>query len=44
MRREFRELLPSTYTPLLPDLKARVQAAHVKAAVAVNRELISPGW
>ena len=38
------KLLPSTYAPLLADLKARVRAAQVKAAVAVNRELISPGW
>ena len=35
-------VLPTTYAPLLSDLKARVRAAQVKAA-AVNRELISPG-
>ena len=38
------KLRPSTYAPLLADLKARVRAAQVKAAGAVNRELISPGW
>lgn len=37
-------LIPSTYAPLLADLKARVRAAQVKAAVAVNRELILPCW
>ncbi len=36
--------LPSTYAPLLADLKARVRAAQVKAAVAVNRELILLYW
>lgn len=35
---------PSTYAPLLADLKARVRAAQVKAAVAVNRELILLYW
>lgn len=35
-----KSLLPSTYAPLLADLKARVRAPPVKAAVAVNRELI----
>ena len=35
-------IFPVTYAPLLADLKARVRAAQVK--VAVNRELISPGW
>ena len=38
------KLLPSTYAPLLADLKARVRAAQVKAAVAVNRELILLYW
>ncbi|MDD5199144.1 MAG: PDDEXK nuclease domain-containing protein [Terrimicrobiaceae bacterium] len=37
-------LLPSTYAPLLADLKARVRASQVKAAVAVNRELILLYW
>ena len=31
---------PKIYAPLLADLKARVRAAQVKAAVAVNHELI----
>jgi len=37
-------LLPSTYAPLRADLKARVRAAQVKAAVAVNRELLLLYW
>lgn len=37
-------LIPSTYAPLLADLKARGRAAQVKAAVAVNRELILLYW
>ena len=37
-------LLPSSYAPLLADLKARVRAAQVKAAVSVNRELILLYW
>jgi hypothetical protein len=32
------------YAPLLANLKARVRAAQVKAAVAVNRELILLYW
>ena len=31
-----RSLLPTTYAPLLADLKARVRAAQVKAAVSVT--------
>ncbi|HRH97596.1 MAG TPA: PDDEXK nuclease domain-containing protein [Prosthecobacter sp.] len=38
------KLLPSSYAPLLADLKARVRAAQVKAAVSVNRELILLYW
>lgn len=37
-------ILPSAYAPLLADLKARVRAAQVKAAVSVNRELILLYW
>ncbi|HCN75880.1 MAG TPA: hypothetical protein DIT13_01650 [Verrucomicrobiales bacterium] len=38
-------LIPtSAYAPLLADLKARVRAAQVKAAVSVNRELILLYW
>lgn len=37
-------LLPSSYAPLLADLKARVRAAQVRAAVSVNRELILLYW
>ncbi len=39
-----KSILPSTYAPLLANLKARVRAAQVKAAVAVNRELILLYW
>ena len=38
------KLLPAAYAPLLADLKARVRAAQVKAAVSVNRELILLYW
>ena len=37
-------IFPTSYAPLLADLKARVRAAQVKAAVAVNRELILLYW
>ena len=37
-------LIPSSYAPLLADLKARVRAAQVKAAGSVNRELILLYW
>ena len=40
MKTELPSIIPSTYAPLLADLKARVRAAQVKAAVSVNRELI----
>ena len=33
-------LLPATSAPLLADLKARIRAAQVEAALSVNRELI----
>lgn len=36
--------LPSGYGLLLADLKARVRAAHVRAALAVNRELVLLYW
>jgi len=36
--------ISSSYAPLLADLKARVRAAQVKAAVAVNQELILLYW
>ena len=38
------KLLPSSYAPLLADLKVRVRAAQVKAAVSVNRELMLLYW
>jgi hypothetical protein len=37
-------LVPSTYAPLLGDLKARAREPRVKAAVAVNGELILLYW
>jgi predicted nuclease of restriction endonuclease-like (RecB) superfamily len=39
-----KSLLPSTYAPLLADLKARMRAAQERAAVSVNRELILLYW
>ena len=36
--------LPAGYGALLTDLKARVRAAQLRAAVAVNRELIALYW
>ena len=36
--------LPAGYTTLLTDLKTRVRAAQLRAAVSVNRELISLYW
>lgn len=44
MKAKTSSLLPSAYAPLLADLKARVRAAQVKAAVSVNRELILLYW
>lgn len=36
--------LPQGYAALLPDLKERVRAAQLKAALSVNRELIQLYW
>jgi hypothetical protein len=36
--------LPAGYRELLEDLKTRVRAAQLKAAVAVHRELIQLYW
>jgi hypothetical protein len=36
--------LPPGYAELLEDLKGRVRAAQLKAAVAVNREMIRLYW
>jgi predicted nuclease of restriction endonuclease-like (RecB) superfamily len=36
--------LPADYAPLLADIKARVQAARIKAGLAANRELLSLYW
>ena len=37
-------LIPSSYAPLLADLKARVRAAQMRATLSVNRELILLYW
>lgn len=44
MKSKSTSLIPSSYAPLLADLKARVRSAQVRAAVAVNRELILLYW
>jgi predicted nuclease of restriction endonuclease-like (RecB) superfamily len=36
--------LPADYAPLLADIKARVQAARIKAGLAANRELLALYW
>ncbi len=36
--------LPSGYVEFLEDLKSRIRTAQVKAALAVNRELIQLYW
>ena len=36
--------MPAGYGPLLAELKSRVRAAQVKAALSVNRELIALYW
>src|SRR5262245_47671830 len=38
------DLLPAGYAELLEDLKQRIRSAQVKAAVAVNRELLLLYW
>lgn len=44
LSRSSASLLPTGYGELLEDLKSRVRTAQVKAAVAVNRELIQLYW
>lgn len=44
MKAKSSSVIPSTYAPLLADLKARVRAAQVKASLSVNRELILLYW
>ena len=44
LSRSSASLLPDGYGELLEDLKSRVRTAQVKAAVAVNRELIQLYW
>lgn len=43
-KRAAKGTLPVGYGELLADLKARIRAAQVKAALAVNRELIQLYW
>src|SRR5437867_76887 len=38
------DVLPKGYAELLADVKSRIRAAQVKAALAVNRELIALYW
>ena len=35
---------PKGYQDLLAQLKSRIQQAQIRAAVAVNRELVLPYW
>jgi len=42
--RPYAEQLPSDYARLLEDLKARIQAARVKAVLAANREMVLLYW
>ncbi|MFA5265873.1 MAG: DUF1016 N-terminal domain-containing protein, partial [Opitutaceae bacterium] len=37
-------VLPTDYAPLLAEIKARVQAARIKAGLAANRELLALYW
>jgi len=36
--------LPASYPAMLEDIKSRIQAAQIKAALSVNRELIELYW
>jgi len=44
MTDETRLTLPAEYGPFLEDLKERIRAAQLRAAVAVNRELVLLYW
>jgi predicted nuclease of restriction endonuclease-like (RecB) superfamily len=37
-------VLPADYAPLLAEIKARVQAARIRAGLAANRELLALYW
>ncbi len=41
---ERRALVPAGYSKLLSDLKQRIQAAQLRASLAVNRELVLLYW
>ena len=36
--------LPASYPAMLKDIKSRIQAAQIKAALSINRELIELYW
>ena len=38
------DLTPTGYADLLADLKTRIREARVRAALAVNRELVMLYW
>src|SRR5581483_12396539 len=44
VRRAAHDLAPAGYADLLAAIKQRIQTAQVRAAVAVNRELILLYW
>ena len=37
-------LIPDSYGQFLADLKGRIRAAHLRASMAVNRELVLLYW
>jgi len=37
-------VLPPDYTPLLAEIKARVQSARIQSGLAANRELLTLYW
>ena len=38
------QIVPADYEQLLRDLKNRIRSAQIKAALAVNRELVLLYW
>lgn len=38
------QIVPADYEQLLRDLKSRIRSAQIKAALAVNRELVLLYW
>ncbi len=43
MKRD-RALVPEGYRELLGDLKERIRAAQIRAAISINRELVVLYW